>query len=46
MSRHPFYYHNIKKQQALNGFLSLDPRMIWGICQQVKGTQSVENDGV
>jgi hypothetical protein len=47
MSIYLFYYPNIKKQQSLNEqCLSLDPPMIWGVCQQVEGSQSVENDGV
>jgi hypothetical protein len=47
MSRYLFYYPNIKKQQWLNEECSsLDPPMIWGICQQVESPESVENDSV
>ncbi len=37
----------IKRQQSLNEeCLSSDHPMIWGICQQVEGTISLENHGV
>jgi hypothetical protein len=42
-----FYYPNNKKQQSLNeGCLSSDSPTIWGICQQVEDTISVENPSV